>query len=75
MLSVINSNINSFHSSASAGDHHNRQEYRHDHLPDLEERTVHMMDIYENGDCFDQKRIILNVGGVKHGKRFFSDRC
>lgn len=66
MLSVINSS-NSFHSSVS-GDHHlNHHNQRHDHMPDIEERTVHMMDIYENGDCFDQKRIILNVGGVKHG--------
>lgn len=39
---------------------------RHEHLSDTTDRQIRLMDIYENGDSFDNKRICINVGGVRH---------
>lgn len=71
MLSILNSsNTNSNHSSSVNNEHYPVNLVRgHLKLDD----TLHserMMDIYEEGSehRFDKKRIILNVGGVRHGK-------
>lgn len=70
MFSVINSTNSFNHSSHMNNDNHNHMlQHEHDTEKSMQinrTKKVKMANDFPTGSCFGQKRIILNVGGVKH---------
>ena len=70
MFSVLNSSNTKFNHSSSVNSEHIALTLRGRHKHEESACVARLMDIYEEGSAhrFDQKRITLNVGGVKHGE-------
>lgn len=52
--------------SSLTNEHLSHSQQRHEHQPPISERESKLMDIIEDGEKFDNKRVIINVGGVRH---------